>query len=636
MKKTAFQRAKDAEAERQARSDAELANAYSHFLASFDTSTAPPVEAGSVFVRASAAPSDASQLWGAPEARAAVAQMHQQQQLHQTLPVDQALARFRSEQAASNVPSSMAERRRNLEAGLALMKERSRDTPAGASNGASADAVDAITAPAASTNIYIGGLDVDTNEADVCRDFGQFGPIASVKAFVHNGQLRAFVAYMLREHAEKALTTMNGSVLRGCKISVGWSRAVGLPREPIYVAGDRISADLLRLASAAVARGEVAVVRVLPPASVAVLDAIHSYLSRDSEAFAAARDPDNPLFAFLHEENSSDHRYFLWKRWSLSHGSTMSDWKDAATLVEFDESGAVWYPPPKFALEARPEALQLVLTRLHEEAQSGFEVRALSSAAAVSSAAVASLSAADADCFVRLVQRVTLSRASIEAAMGFALDRSEAAEELVTILVASLTQPPCATLAPLKVARLYLLSDILHNSSSAVVPRAARFRSAIEPELRGIFASLGATYESIQSRLRATAMRERVEAVLRAWTDWCVFAEPLLAACRAAFLGKVALALRARVDAFRGESRLARAVQAQPPSEDIDGEPLTPVRGLTAVGGGASGDGGGASGDGRGASGDGGGDNQDVDGVPLDVGTNRVERVDDIDGIPLA
>ena len=49
------------------------------------------------------------------------------------------------------------------------------------------------------------------------------------------------------------------------------------------------------------------------------------------------------------------------------------------------------------------------------------------------------------------------------------------------------------TAAPKKIARLFLVSDLLHNSS-AHVPKAATYRTRFQATLPTIFDSLHATY----------------------------------------------------------------------------------------------------------------------------------------------
>ena len=55
-------------------------------------------------------------------------------------------------------------------------------------------------------------------------------------------------------------------------------------------------------------------------------------------------------------------------------------------------------------------------------------------------------------------------RGAIARGMAYAMERADAAEEVVDLIVMSLVGPE-ATVQK-KIARLYLVSDILHNSSS--------------------------------------------------------------------------------------------------------------------------------------------------------------------------
>ena len=65
--------------------------------------------------------------------------------------------------------------------------------------------------------------------------------------------------------------------------------------------------------------------------------------------------------------------------------------------------------------------------------------------------------------------------------MMFAIENTELAQDVVDTLVESLTisQTPL----PLKVARMYLVSDILYNSGSAQVKNATMYRTLIQPKL---------------------------------------------------------------------------------------------------------------------------------------------------------
>lgn len=71
------------------------------------------------------------------------------------------------------------------------------------------------------------------------------------------------------------------------------------------------------------------------------------------------------------------------------------------------------------------------------------------------------LSDDDHDDLLGLLRNLTISREKIKEAMGFALDNADASEEVVEALRDSLVV--AETAMGVKLARLYLVSDILHN-----------------------------------------------------------------------------------------------------------------------------------------------------------------------------
>ncbi|MGH0145673.1 UNVERIFIED_CONTAM: hypothetical protein FKN15_015308 [Acipenser sinensis] len=85
-------------------------------------------------------------------------------------------------------------------------------------------------------------------------------------------------------------------------------------------------------------------------------------------------------------------------------------------------------------------------------------------------------------------------------AMVFCLNHAEAAEEIVECIAESLSI--LKTPLPKKIARLYLVSDVLYNSS-AKVTNASYYRKYFESKLCQIFSDLNATYRSIQGHLQS-------------------------------------------------------------------------------------------------------------------------------------
>ncbi|KAF2287287.1 hypothetical protein GH714_039545 [Hevea brasiliensis] len=137
------------------------------------------------------------------------------------------------------------------------------------------------------------------------------------------------------------------------------------------------------------------------------------------------------------------------------------------------------------------------------------------------------------DEFEDMLRALTLERSQIKDAMGFALDNADAAGEIVEVLTDSLTLKE--TPIPTKVARLMLVSDILHNSS-APVKNASAYRTKFEATLPDIMESFNDLYRSITGRITAEALKERVLKVLQVWSDWFLFSDAYVNGLRATFL----------------------------------------------------------------------------------------------------
>ena len=107
--------------------------------------------------------------------------------------------------------------------------------------------------------------------------------------------------------------------------------------------------------------------------------------------------------------------------------------------------------------------------------------------------------------------------------MGFCLDHADAAADVMRTLKESLLTPlgPSATWKT-KLARLYLVSDVLHNSS-APSRNASRYRALVQAALPEVFEALGAARLALESRLAREAFDARVSGLLAAWSAWSIY-----------------------------------------------------------------------------------------------------------------
>uniref|UniRef100_A0AAV1UXU8 U2 snRNP-associated SURP motif-containing protein n=1 Tax=Peronospora matthiolae TaxID=2874970 RepID=A0AAV1UXU8_9STRA len=145
------------------------------------------------------------------------------------------------------------------------------------------------------------------------------------------------------------------------------------------------------------------------------------------------------------------------------------------------------------------------------------------------------LSNEDYDEFKKMLDGLTLERESVKQAMGFALDKSEAAVDLVSIMIESFKSSSSNGVA--LVGLLYVTSDILHNSSAAV-KNASLFRTTFEECLPDIMQKLRCVHKNIGGRMSANAMKEKVMDVLSAWESWSLFPPAVLLGLHATFLRK--------------------------------------------------------------------------------------------------
>lgn len=146
------------------------------------------------------------------------------------------------------------------------------------------------------------------------------------------------------------------------------------------------------------------------------------------------------------------------------------------------------------------------------------------------------LSGEDYDDFKELLGELTLERESVKKTMGFALDNSEAAVDLVNIILESFKSSTSSGIT--LVGLLYVTSDILHNSSAAV-KNASLFRTTFQECLPEIMDTLRIVHKSIVGRMSANAMKEKVMNVLSAWESWSLFPPAVLLGLHASFLRKV-------------------------------------------------------------------------------------------------
>ncbi|XP_024136240.1 U2 snRNP-associated SURP motif-containing protein isoform X2 [Oryzias melastigma] len=472
------------------------------------------------------------------------------------------------------------------------------------------------------TNLYLGNINPQMNEEMLCQEFGRYGPLASVKImWPRTDEERArerncgFVAFMNRRDAERALKHLNGKMIMNFEMKLGWGKGVPIPPHPIYIPPSMMEHTLPPPPSGLPFNAQPrerlknpntpllpppknkeefektlsqAIVKVVIPTERNLLSLIHrmiEFVVREGPMFEAMimnREINNPMYRFLFENQSPAHVYYRWKLFSILQGESTAKWR--TDDFRMFKNGSFWRPPP----------LNPYLHGPYDDADEEEEEEEGSKKGC--------LKEDERDKLEEMLRGLTPKRGDIAEAMLFCLNHAEAAEEIVECIAESLSI--LKTPLPKKIARLYLVSDVLYNSS-AKVSNASYYRKYFETKLCQIFSDLNATYKTIQGHLQSENFKQRVMSCFRAWEDWAVYPDPYLIKLQNIFLGLVNLSADKEPPTLVVESE---------PAEDIDGAPIGEFVENTLL--------------------------EDVDGVPIDgapIDGAPIDGapLDDIDGIPI-
>ncbi|XP_026098647.1 U2 snRNP-associated SURP motif-containing protein-like isoform X2 [Carassius auratus] len=474
------------------------------------------------------------------------------------------------------------------------------------------------------TNLYLGNINPQMNEEMLCQEFGRYGPLASVKImWPRTDEERArerncgFVAFMTRRDAERALKHLNGKMIMNFEMKLGWGKGVPIPPHPIYIPPSMMEHTLPPPPSGLPFNAQPrerlknpstpmppppkckeefektlsqAIVKVVIPTERNLLSLIHrmiEFVVREGPMFEAMimnREINNPLYRFLFENQSPAHVYYRWKLYTILQGDSPTKWKTEDFRIF--KNGSFWRPPPLNPyLHGTPEDEE------RDDEDDDDEDDEISKKGA--------LKDNERDKLEELLRGLTPRKSDIADAMFFCLTHADAAEEIVECIAESLSI--LKTPLPKKIARLYLVSDVLYNSS-AKVANASYYRKFFETKLCQVFSDLNATYKTIQGHLQSENFKQRVMSCFRAWEDWAVYPDPFLIKLQNIFLGLVSLdPEKETVDVLPEQPERSEDVDgASIVEEELDGAPL-----------------------------------DDVDGMPIDAAPIDGAPLDDLDGMPI-
>ncbi|KAF9926155.1 U2 snRNP-associated SURP domain-containing protein [Linnemannia zychae] len=466
------------------------------------------------------------------------------------------------------------------------------------------------------SNLYVGNLHPTVNEEQLCMEFGIYGPIASVKVMwprtqeeIDRNSNIGFVNFMERADAAVALKEMDGKEILGCPVKLGWSKAAPIPANPLFAPPKAPKIQVRK----SIPPSSTDII-VSKPTDLKILVTIHRVIEKvlvngpEFEDVLIEKQLQNPTFAFLTNIKTPEHIYYRWKLFSMKQGDTATRWRTEP--FKMVEGGPVWVPPlMSFTDEITEEDHRLL--EAHEDE---FEKAAIRG----------TLSRGERSFFEAQLRMLTTQRRSVGRAMLFCMQHAEAADEVVDILAASMTLT--TTPQNVRLARLYLISDILHNSSISL-PNVWKLRSALEIKMPIIFEGLNAIYRQIDARMKAEQFRRQITGVLGIWENWIVFPQHYIAHLNNLLVRKEPTesggtsgqqqqassptsSTAASTSAGLGQLSTFERVETGGENNNIDGEPIEINENI--------------------------GGEEDLDGVPLEDDLDGVPMdYDDLDGVPL-
>lgn len=464
-----------------------------------------------------------------------------------------------------------------------------------------------------STNIYLGNLAPALSDSELTKLFGKFGPLASVKIMYprtdeekSRNKNCGFVAFMSRADGERAMAALLGQPIKEYEMRMSWGKPVGLPLQPIYVPPALIKyitpppqsglpfntqpqgSDADRWGLSAISnknprpfdipedsKGKKrfngmlsrAVIKVVIPADrtqLCLINRMVEFVIREGPIFEATimnRELNNPQFKFLFENQSPEHIYYRWRLFSILQGDTKDRWKTADFCMF--KGGSVWRPPiPNLFTTGMP------LELLGPDGASVDPEETISKPAPPPKAPVVilpgkkPLTDSQRDALETTLRSLQPERNAIAESMVWCIEQAGCAEEVVECLAESLSilETPVVK----KIARMFLISDILHNCTVKGIPNVSFYRTAFQTKLPDMFGDLNASHTHMEDRRQAEAFKQRVMLCFSAWEDWHLYPMDFLIKLQNIFLGLVSME----------PEKLSNDEGSGSDDEDVDGMPL--------------------------------------------------------------
>ncbi|KAG7367400.1 RRM domain containing RNA-binding protein [Nitzschia inconspicua] len=285
------------------------------------------------------------------------------------------------------------------------------------------------------------------------------------------------------------------------------------------------------------------------------------YVAKDGVAVEKrlrSEEEGNSLFKFLSLDNADERQrkeylFYRWRVYAFAQGDAFFSWR-TDPFVMFHPNGRYWIPPPLInnATDHERDLIGEGQQRQRHDFQPRTKTRQMATGRQIERARMfrrkglglhrenpSNLDPKEQIEFDLLVRKnLTLSRERICRAMAFCFDKCLAAKQISGLLRDALLDESTSVTIDMRIARLFLLSDVLFNSQQPGIRNAFMYRTTIESMAPDIFSGLGKYRESSIGRMTVNKLRRAVSAVLGAWTDWGVYNAAFMDELEAHFEGR--------------------------------------------------------------------------------------------------
>lgn len=316
-------------------------------------------------------------------------------------------------------------------------------------------------------------------------------------------------------------------------------------------------------------------IRVITPTDtkrLKFITTLASFVAKDGsllEKRIIERESNNPLFSFLHSNHGHAHEhehslddsknmneriFYRWRVYAFTQGDGVDSWR-TDPFIMIQPNGRFWIPPKLDTEKALREKMEKELKedniRIQQErrrkvsnkkkdfATGRRQLESSTPFTKTDKGITTQLHLEDLEYWNHMIEnKLCISRDAICEVMAFCFDKSAAAQHISQLLKDLLMDSRKGVSVETKIARLYLMSDILYNSQQPGVKNAFRYRDAIEGMAHEVFKCLGTHGNGSFGRMTMNKLRNAVKAVLFAWAKWSVYNVAFLNELEALFEGK--------------------------------------------------------------------------------------------------